>query len=501
MCSGVADVENDQRLSGSLQENVLTVLCFSDEHCKLVRAAVTPKTFESAVYREVAGAAIDFIDQYGEAIKEHLPDTLEHFLEGDDKRKATTFKRLLQNLYAARERVNAGYVITELQKFVRLQKFKSGLIDAVDAIDNRQDIDAAEVIMQEAMKAQIVTFSRGTALDSAEDVAAIFDDPEEEGFDLGIDDLDRNGIIPRRKEVFMLVAARGRGKSWFITHCSKQALIQRWSVVVITLEMSEKRYAVRFVQSFFSISRREAVVRVARLSKDRDGNLTEVVHEEIERMALNDPHTREHLLRRANREFRKRAPIRIKQFPSGEMTMQMLEAWLDGLMRHEGIAPDVICLDYPDLAKLNANNLRLELGAFLVAFRGMCVRRNAAGIVVSQGNRESEEATTVRGGMVAEDISKLATVDVMLTYSQTDAEYELGLARLLAEKARNEKARMMLLLSQAYDIGQFVMDSVRIKAESYFDDILGGRRRRRDDDDDADNAPPRRRGGGRRRAD
>jgi hypothetical protein len=131
----------------------------------------------------------------------------------------------------------------------------------------------------------------------------------------------------------------------------------------------------------------------------------------------------------------------------------------------------------------------------------MCVRRNAAGIVVSQGNRESEEATTVRGGMVAKDISKLATVDVMLTYSQTDAEYELGLARLLAEKARNEKARMMLLLSQAYDIGQFVMDSVRIKAESYFDDILGGRRRRRDDDDDADNAPPRRRGGGRRRAD
>lgn len=487
-------MDNDTRLSGSLQENVLTVLCFSDEYCQQVRAAVTVKTFESAVYREVAGAAIDFIDQYKEAIKEHLPDVLEHFLEGEDKRKATAFKRLLENLHAARERVNAGYVINELQKFVRLQKLKSGLIDAVDAVENRGDVDAAEVILQEAMKAQIVTFDRGTALDNADDVATIFDDPEEEGFDLGIPELDASGIIPRRKEVLMLIAARGRGKSWFITHCAKQALIQRWSCVVITLEMSEKRYAVRFIQSFFSISRREAIVRVARLEKDREGNLTEVVHEEIERMAMNDPHAREDLLRRAKREFRKRAPIRIKQFPSGEMTMQMLDAWLDGLMRHDGLAPDVICLDYPDLAKLNANNLRLELGAFLVAFRGMCVRRNAAGIVVSQGNRESEEATTVRGSMVAEDISKLATVDVMLTYSQTDAEYELGLARLLAEKARNEKGRMMLLLSQAYDIGQFVMDSVRVKMEDYFAMIDGDqRRRRRDSDEERDNPPPRRR--------
>lgn len=493
-------MDNDSRLSGSLQENVLTVLCFSDEHCKQVRAAVTHRTFESAVYREVAGAAIDFIDQYGEAIKEHLPDTLEHFLKGEDKRKAQAFNRLLDNLYQARDRVNAGYVITSLHKFVRMQKLKSALIDAVDAVDNRNDIDAAEVILQEGMRAQIVTFDRGTALDSAEDLAAIFDDPEEEGFDLGIPELDRQGIIPRRKEVWMLVAARGRGKSWFITHCAKQAIIQRWSVVVVTLEMSEKRYAVRFLQAFFSITRREAVVRVTRFTRDRDGNLMEIVQEELERAAMSDPDTRTDLIRRAKREFRKRASIRFKQFPSGEMTMQMLEAYLDGLERHDKFTPDAICLDYPDLAKIDPKNLRVEIGAFVVAFRGLCVRRNAAGIVVSQGNREAEEAKTVTGAMVAEDISKLATADVLATYSQTDEEYDLGLARMFIEKARNEKAKFMLLLSQAYDIGQFVMDSVMVRTREYFgmlDDRNGRRRKDRDDDDDDE--PRRTRG--RRRAD
>lgn len=486
-------MDNDARLSGSLQENVLTVLCFNDDYCRQVRAAVTHRTFENALYREVAGAALDFIDNYGEAIKEHLPDALEHFLKGDDERKASAYERLLKNLFQAKDSVNAQYVMTQLQKFVRLQKFKSGLIDAVDAIENHEDIDKAEVIMQEAMRAQSVIFDRGTALDNAEDVAAVFDDPEEEGFDLGIDELDRHGIIPRRKEVFMLVAPRGKGKSWFIVHCAKQALIQRWSVVVITLEMSRKRYAARFLQAFFSITRREAVVRVSRIMRDRDGNLEDIIQEELERRAMSDPDTRDDLIRRANQEFKRRAPIRIRDFPSGEMTMQMLEAYLDGLERHDKFTPDVICLDYPDEAKLDPKNLRLELRAFLTQFRGMCSRRNAAGIVVSQGNRESEDAKVVTGSMVAEDIGKLGTVDVMLTYSQTLAEYSLGLARMFVEKARNEKAKMMILLTQAYDIGQFCIDSVAVKMGDYFEmlDEKNGKRKRPDDEED--DAPPRER--------
>lgn len=489
------DRDERQRLSGSLQENVLTVLCFDDAHCQLVRAAVTIRTFESSLFREVAGAAIDYIDQYSEAIKDHLPDALEHLLKGEDARKASAYERLLKNLYDARERVNGEYVVTQMQKFVRMQKLKSALIDAVDAVDNRGDIDAAEVILQEGMRAQAVTFDRGLALDSPEDVASVFDDPEEEGFDIGIDELDRQGIIPRRKEVYYLIAARGMGKSWFITHCSKQALIQRWSVAVITLEMSQKRYAVRFLQSFFSISRREAHIKVSRIIRDRNGNLDEIVTEELERMSMTDSDARDTLLKRAKREFKKRAPIRIKQFPTGELTMQMLEAQLDGWERHDKFTPDVICLDYPELTKLNAQNKRIELGAFVVAFRGMCVRRNAAGILVGQGNREAEGAKQVTGSMTAEDISQNATADVLLTFSQTPAEYELGLARLFVEKARNARGKMMILLTQAYEIGQFCMDSIHVRMNEYFDRVTdsGDRRRRRDDNDDDDDPRPRRR--------
>lgn len=461
-------MNNDERLSGALQENILCLLCFDDAHCKIARAALTPQLFESSVFREVAGHAIDFIDQYGEAIKDHLPDHLEGILKGDDTRKAAAYTRLIENLFLSKDTINATYIISQLHKFVRLQTFKAALVRAVEAVEDGR-IDAAEVEMQKGMANQAISFEPGLSLSNPEHVGEVLDDPEEEGFDLGIAEFDRLGIKPRRKELFVGLAPRKRGKSWFITHCAKQALLQKWSVVIVTLEMSEKRYAVRMLQSFFSISRRQAEVRVTRLILDRDGELEGMVQEKIERASMQDDDIRSVLMRKAGREFRRRKQFKIKQFPSGTLTMTALEAYLDGLERFENLVPDAICIDYPSLMEMNSDNLRLELGKIVVGLRGMAVKRNAAVIMVHQGNRESEDATTVTGRMASEDISILATADNLITLNQTPAEKKLGLMRLLADATRNEESKVQVLVTQSYAVGQFALDSVRLDMGAYSD--------------------------------
>lgn len=483
-------MKDDEQLSGALQQNILTLLCFDDANCKVIRAALTPQLFESAVYKEVAGHAIAFIDQYGETIKEHLPDHLEDILKGDDSRKAKTYERLIDNLFMSRDSVNSGYVITQLNKFVRLQTFKSALVKSVEAVEDGR-IDDAEVIMQKGMNSQSVTFERGLSLNNADDVAGLMEDPEEEGFQLGIEELDYNGIIPRRKELMLFIAPRGRGKSWWVTYVTKQAVLQRWSTVIISLEMSQKRYGVRFLQAFFSVAQREAKVMLTKLVKGRDGGITDVLREEVERLTLRDEGTKAKLINRAKREFGRRAPITIKQFPTNQLTIPQLKAYLDGLERFEGIIPDCLCIDYPDLMMTDPKNLRVELGALIAELRGIAVERNCALIAVSQGNRESETAKTVTGAMAAEDISKLATADVVITYSQTLAEKALGLARLLVDKARNSDDKFSVLITQAYAIGQFCLDSVRLTSDfwDFMDerekrDNRSRRRRQVDDEDD-----------------
>ena len=117
--------------------------------------------------------------------------------------------------------------------------------------------------------------------------------------------------------------------------------------------------------------------------------------------------------------------------------------------------------------KHNVANKRLELGQIFERIRGIGVKRNAAIVVVTQGNRESETAQTVTADMASEDISKLATTDVAITYSQTPAEKKLGLARLMVGKARNDGDGFSVLITQAYGIGQFCLDSIPMSAETY----------------------------------
>lgn len=478
----------EQRLNGALQENILTLLCFNDSVCKQIRAAVTPQLFESSVFREIAGHACDFIDQFGEAIKDHLPDQLEGILKGEDRRKASSYEKLLTNLFDARSSVNADYAMRELHKFVRLQNLKNAFVLAAKDLDDGR-IDEVEVRLQQALAHQVVAFDAGLNLSDEKQMSLVLHELEEPGVLTGIHELDKNGIIPRRKEQMVFVAPRGRGKSWFCTHIAKMALLQRWSVLVVTLEMSEKRYASRFIQSFFSISKREAKTRVAELVKDRRGNLQDILYEEIERQTLQDPGIDKIIHTRIKREFRRRQPLVIKQFPTQQLTPEMLEAYLDGLQRFHNVVPDLIIIDYPHLMKHDAKNKRVELGIINEKLRGIAVARNAANVIVAQGNRESESAKTVRGDMLAEDISALATADVTLTYSQTEMEKKLGLARIFVEKARNDVDKYMLLITQAYGIGQFALDSAPL-SDDYWK-MLSGQERDEDEDDEEDEPQPR----------
>ena len=479
-------MSDDQRLTGATQENLLTLLCFDDKHCRIARASITPQMFESSVFREIAGHAIDFIDKYGTAIKEHLPDHLEHILTGEDARKARTYNLLLNSLFENRDSINPEFIIGQLHKFVRQQNLKSGVIEAVEHLE-AGNIDAAEMAIDKARKAQAVAFEAGFNLSDPNAVVGLLDQLEEPGFDLGIKELDEMGVIPRRKELLLFIAPRGRGKSWFCTHTAKMGIVQRWSTVVVTLEMSEKRYAARFLQSFFSIAKRAAEVKVAEFVLDKSGGLMDIVHRTIERLSFKDDDITEVLTRKVRREFRKRKPLVVKQFPTGSLTIEMLEAYLENLEQHSGFSPDCLIVDYPDLMKHDAKNKRIELGQLLERLRGIAVSRNCAVVAVSQGNRESEKAITVTGDMAAEDISKLATADVCITYSQTRSEKKLGLARLLVEKSRNDRDKFSVLITQAYEIGQFCLDSMMLH-EDYWElelaDEPRDRKRKGGDHDD-----------------
>lgn len=473
----------EEPLSGALQENLLCLLVFSDQYCKLVRGAVTPHLFESAVYKEVASHAITFIDQFGEAAKEHISDSLEDILKGDDKRKATSYKRLLENLFIASSAINAEYVISQLQRFVRQQSMKAAILRAVEQIEDGK-VDEAELELQRGLNTQVVSFDMGVSLGDPKQSLHFLDD-NIKPLMTGIDELDKRGIGLVKKEQTVFMAPPGVGKSWGMIHMGKWAILQRQTVVHITLEMSADRVAQRYIQAFFSVSNRDSRVRMPRMTKDSSGGMTDVFYEDIERLSLRDHNIRDKLRQKIEREFRRRPKLIIKQFPTSTLTVPQLNAYLDGLERYHKIIPDVVIIDYPELMALDTTDLRIAVGNNNKLLRGIAVARNHAQLIASQSNRSGAQARMVESIHAGEDFSKIATADTVITLSQTNAEKKLGLARLFTAKARNEEGGFITLITQAYAVGQFCLDSAHLGSSDYWSYVAaGGRKDDRDAEDE-----------------
>lgn len=444
-------------ISGSLQENLLTLLVFDEKTAPIIANTVEIGLFESDFFKEIARVAIDFYRQFKEPAKEHIADLLESKLNDRKNTKtAELYKRLITNLYQSRDTVNSTYVISQLTQFVRRQRLKAAIIEAAGLI-KEDKIDEAENSVNKALKNKVEVFNSGIEFTDPTKSLQFFN-IEQNAFPTGVPHLDKEFIGPAPGELFIVLAPPNRGKTQFLVQIGKVCALNRKKVLHISLEMSEILMAQRYVQAFFSLSKRKAEINVSRFIHDDLGRLSRFQMEELKRPTLDD-FKLEKALAEKIRKLQHRIHLLIKRFPTGALDIDGFEVYLDSLERLENYVPDIVLLDYADLMKLDYRNLRTSTGEIYKELRRIAVERNLAMVTASQSNRLGEDARIITLKHLAEDYSKAATADNIVAYCQTSAEMNLGLARLYIAKARNEEKNKTILISQAYQIGQFCMDS------------------------------------------
>ena len=453
---------DNKKLSGALQENILTLLCFDTEACSTIIAAIEPELFESAVIRNTADVAIAYYRKYKKAAAEHLPDLLEDHLTSKKRAEAKMYTDLLNDLFSLREDINRKYVLDQLQSFVRQQSIRRSIILAAEQLQQGQ-LDAAERTITEGVKKRISVFERGLSIADAIESSALYDSYVDT-IRTGIEPLDRDGICPAPGELYTVLALANRGKSWWLQSLGKFAALQRKNVLHVTLEMSEEKIARRYVQSFFSMTRRPENFRVPLIERDNSGRFTGLKwRQQRKRPALIDPKSRKRLTNRSASFGKKFQRILVKQFPTGQLTTDGLYSYLEMLEMEEGFVPVMLIIDYADLMHIDTANLRVDTGRVYKDLRGIAVDRNFAVVTASQSNRSGEDSRLLSMKHFAEDYSKAAISDNIVSYNQTKEEKELSLARLFVVKARDESSGQEVLITQSYASGQFALDSIRIR--------------------------------------
>lgn len=450
-------------LSGALTENILCLLSYNDTYAGIIRNSV-PLNIWTGPNRILASRVYAFIDQFKAPPKDHLPDLIADKLEKEGP-ETEIYTRLVLGIKDAQANINVIYLARELELLIKRQSLRSITVELTKALqtDTEESLERADLLIQQARYQQLSIFDPGIRLNDK--VRALkFLDIANDSFPIGIPELDKRGFGPTRKELIALIADAKAGKSTWLTHLAKIAIINRIRVVHISLELSAERVSQKYFQTLYSIAKRPDDPNdkpTQKLIKDEFGRLSDIQEVKVKvRHTLADADIRQKLEKIIDRDSKRHLNnIFIKDFPTSTLTIRELEAYLDNLEATERFSPDLLIIDYPDLMKLDKNNLRLSLDELYKEIRGLCVTRNIAGAVVSQSNRLGSKAKLVDTENVAEAYSKIQHVDLALTLSATTAEKRLGLARLYVAAGRNDESNLMLVISQHYKTGLFAFDS------------------------------------------
>ena len=466
----------DERLTGSLQESVLTLLAFDDDRGRVVANMVKPELFEG-LYRDLATRILEFRQRFkvppGQG---HLDDIFADKLDDPKNREAAVYRDILLNMVSLSKNYNAEYITDQISVFVRRQQLKLAVVAAGDRYQAGQSaglVEDVERILYDALKNRTQAMSSG--LNMADPRALDFLDRVNEPtlMPTGIEALDRRGLGAGRKKLWVNIGVKKAGKTWMCTYLAKRALLANQRVLHITLEMPEEDISQRYFQSMFAISKRDESFRQSQLELDKLGHVCGLTTEEMKaNLNFSRAGIKELLYKRQTERGALFKNLQLKAFPSGTLTMNTLLSYLDYLDTVDRFLPDLMIIDYPDLMWVDPKDYRLGLGRLMVGIRGIAAERNLAVIAPKQSNREGDKAEKLKGHHIAEDISAVATADLVTTLTRTDAESNLGLARLYVSHARTDEDKFTVLLTQNYHTGQFMLQSVQMN-DSTWDNLKG----------------------------
>lgn len=460
------------KLPQGLSENVLTLLCLSREHGKLVSQIVQPNQFENQVHVTFASRAIEYWKRHkAPPGKAHIADIVEEFLSRDNPRNVS-YRACLHGMLALDHAgLNSAYVLDQLKTMARESELRRATWEAAQLLEARRHLAIGEVetIYSNLVKSRSFLFEPGVKLRDYGRALKYLETRKEE-FVTGIPPLDRGGVVPARGTVMLFLAPSGFGKTWFTINVGRRALQDNKKVLHLTLELDELPTLVRYLQSLFAVPRdyieNLVSMKIAKTGPGSGEHFAGLRRRKIKpAFALTDPRVSRKIETKMDWYGRRIGNLIIKQFPMRRLDMAGLAGYLDTLEATEKFIPDLVIVDYFGVVKTDPKDHRMSLGREFEEFRALMGERHMAGLTPQQVNRQGMGARHVKVTHAAEDISLISTADIAITMSATGQEREKKLARLFVSKNRDGRDTFGALITQNYDIGQFCVDAVWLGAE------------------------------------
>ena len=297
------------------------------------------------------------------------------------------------------------YVKEKSLDFCKKQKLKEAILKSVDLLQS-QSFDQIQKVINEAMN---LGADNDHGHDWHKDVLDRFEmkmrNPISTHWD-EIDSITKGGL--GKRELGVVVAPTGAGKSMALAHLGAYAVIKGKTVVHYTLELADTVVGQRYDSCITGIE-------LKNLMSMKDSIVMAVEHIP--------------------------GKLIIKEYPTKSASTRTITGHLEKL-RQKGINPDMIIVDYADLLKPTATGfksqeLRHSLGNIYEELRGIGQTFDIPVWTASQTNRSGLNAEVITMESISEAFSKCFVADFICSISRTIEDKTENKGRMFVAKNRN----------------------------------------------------------------
>jgi replicative DNA helicase len=412
----------------SIQRGILYLLKSDKDFYNQIVNLVQPDYFEYPAHSNIFLAVKDYHEKY---FKLPTDDFIVQEVK-NRKKESESLSDYTDELYRINNldtssTDNPDYFLDLIEKFAKKEAMKKAILDCVVLVKEGK-VEETEAVVRKAL-----TVSRDvdTGQDYFTDVNSrwkrMLDTSEKNKFSVFLPSLNNaleGGL--GSKELSMVVAPPGVGKSLFLVNQAVDSLMEGRKVLYVSLEMSEDKIAQRFDSIMTLLPQRSLPVEPG------------AVEERLEMFSNEFPNSR----------------LIIKEFPTACATVNSVRSLLVQLKNYEDFEPDVLIVDYLELLRPTQEGMQEYLSQQRIAeeLRGLAVQNKFLVWTATQTNRQGRLVKLITDAELGDSYGKIRTCDFAVSLNQTEEEFDEGTMRLYVMKSRNSRQRFVVPMVVDYEV-------------------------------------------------
>lgn len=330
---------------------------------------------------------------------------------------------------------NKEYLLDIVETFAKRESMKSAIAESIQLIQ-QDKVDSVEEVVKKAL---LVSRDIDTGQDYFTDINERWHrqfnkthETKYPTFIKALNDSLEGGL--GRKELSMVVAPPGVGKSLFLVNQGVYTMMEGKKVLYISLEMSEDKIAQRF----------DSIMTLVPQFKLKDPANQLTVKERLSIFQSEFPGSQ----------------LVIKEFPTGQASINTIRNLLVQLSNYEEFEPDLLIVDYLELLR-PTRDIQNEYQAqqrIAEELRGVAMEYGFLVWTATQTNRQGRMVKVITDAELGDSYGKIRTCDFAVSLNQSEEEFDSGKMRLFVMKSRNGKPRFIVPMEVDYGTLRMTQD-------------------------------------------